>query len=85
MKKKESDQTWWPRLVKGSKNPFFVKTDFSRWKDEDEEDEDAKGNPFDMDFSQFSNIGGAMGGAGAMGAGAPGGAMVSKGDYRHIR
>ncbi|KAI9018465.1 HSP20-like chaperone [Hyaloraphidium curvatum] len=74
LKKKEADQSWWPRLVKGAKNPFFVKTDFSRWKDEDDEDEDAKGNPFDMDFSQFSNIGGGAGAA-PLGGGPPAGAM----------
>ncbi|TPX47814.1 hypothetical protein SeMB42_g01070 [Synchytrium endobioticum] len=73
--KKNQDQAWWPRLLKQSgKAPHYVKTDFARWKDEDDENEEAGGaaNPFDMDFSQFSNMGGMGGmdmGAGGMGMG----------------
>ena len=40
LQKKES--AWWPRLTAGAK-PNFLKTDFSRWKDEDDEEEEAPG------------------------------------------
>lgn len=45
LRKKESKSEYWPRLTK-EKLPF-IKTDFSKWVDEDEQD----GNPnFDEDF-----------------------------------
>ena len=64
LKKLEKDQPYWPRLLKAGK-PHYVHTDFSRWKDEDEEDEEAApfpgfgggfpgmGGAGDMDFSKF--------------------------------
>ncbi|KAI8998256.1 HSP20-like chaperone [Gaertneriomyces semiglobifer] len=55
--KKEKDQPYWPRLTKEKLKQHWLKTDFSKWKDEDEEDE-APGAGFDgMDFSQFQNMG----------------------------
>ncbi|KAJ3380764.1 hypothetical protein HDU92_005778 [Lobulomyces angularis] len=36
LKKKEKDAAWWPKLLEGAK-PHFLKVDFTRWKDEDEE------------------------------------------------
>ena len=39
LSKAAKDEPYWPRLVKGPKNPNFVKTDFGRWVDEDEEAE----------------------------------------------
>lgn len=64
LKKLEKDQPYWPRLLKTGK-PHYVHTDFSLWKDEDEEDEEAApfpgfaggfpgmGGAGDMDFSNF--------------------------------
>lgn len=57
---------WWPRLLKATgKAPQFVKVDWNKWVDEDEEDE---APPMDMggmggmpDFSSMSGMGG-MGG-----------------------
>ncbi|KAJ3070881.1 hypothetical protein HDU98_006114 [Podochytrium sp. JEL0797] len=74
--KAAKEQPYWPRLLKSSAGkPHFLKTDFSRWKDEDEEDEEEEaapagpggpGGPGGFDMSQFSGMGG-MGGAGGMG------------------
>lgn len=37
--KKAESGAYWPRLLKGKgKNPHWLKTDFARWKDEDEEE-----------------------------------------------
>jgi prostaglandin-E synthase len=55
--KKEQGKSWWPRLLKNSKKPHFLKTDFARWKDEDEEEESTGMDmPFNMDFSQFGGL-----------------------------
>ncbi|KAI1728315.1 co-chaperone protein daf-41 [Ditylenchus destructor] len=51
---------WWPRLLKEKTKMPWVKVDFDKWKDEDEENEDAGG--FDgMDFSNFAMPGGDKG------------------------
>jgi prostaglandin-E synthase len=59
--KKDHDKSFWPRLTKQTEKLAFVKTDFARWKDEDESDNDFQMNP-GLDFSQF-------GGNGMVGAG----------------
>lgn len=62
LSKADKTEGYWPKLVSGTK-PNFVKTDFSRWKDEDEEDEAAEGegNPFgNMNFQDFGGQGGNM-------------------------
>lgn len=49
----KKEEGYWPRLQKGGKLNF-VKVDFSRWKDEDEEDDDAGMDPMGgMDFSSL--------------------------------
>merc|ERR1712166_599592 len=53
--KKESK--WWDRLTKLPSKTFrSIKTDFNKWKDEDEQDEDTAGP------GQFGGDGGGMGG-----------------------
>ncbi|RKU43311.1 hypothetical protein DL546_002232 [Coniochaeta pulveracea] len=52
--KKELKEEYWPRLLKESKKMHFLKTDFDKWVDEDEQNEAPE-----EDFSQF---GGGMGG-----------------------
>jgi len=80
---------WWPRLLKDKGKVAWIKVDFDKWKDEDEEkDEETTGDGGfggmggmeGMDFSQFGMPGGAggfmnMGGGGGMGGmgGKPGG------------
>ena len=54
LRKKELSEEYWPRLLKDSKKVHFLKTDFDKWVDEDEQNE----APED-DFSQFG--GGGMG------------------------
>jgi hypothetical protein len=52
LQKKELKEEYWPRLLKEAKKYHFLKTDFDKWVDEDEQDE-AK----DDDFSQFGGMG----------------------------
>ncbi|KHN99187.1 HSP20-like chaperone [Metarhizium album ARSEF 1941] len=62
IQKKESKKEYWPRLLKDSKKPHFVKTDFDKWVDEDEQNEAAED-----DFSQFGGMGGMPGMGGDFG------------------
>lgn len=39
LRKKELKAEFWPRLLKDSKKVHFLKTDFDKWVDEDEQDE----------------------------------------------
>ena len=61
LRKKELGETYWPRLLKEAKKVHFLKTDFDKWVDEDEQNE----APED-DFGKFGG-GGDMGGMGGMG------------------
>ncbi|GAP88605.1 putative hsp90 associated co-chaperone protein [Rosellinia necatrix] len=61
LRKKELKEEYWPRLLKDAAKVQFVKTDFDKWVDEDEQNE----APED-DFSQFGGAGG-MGGMPGMG------------------
>ncbi|KAM0356582.1 hypothetical protein HYE67_004726 [Fusarium culmorum] len=64
LQKKELKDEYWPRLLKDSKRVHFLKTDFDKWVDEDEQNE----APED-DFSQFGGMGGGMPDMGGMGGG----------------
>jgi len=50
--KKELDEAYWPRLLKEAKKVHFLKTDFDKWVDEDEQNEAAE-----EDFSNFGGMG----------------------------
>ncbi|KAL3514003.1 hypothetical protein ACH5RR_026720 [Cinchona calisaya] len=53
---KKAESKWWTRLLKeGGKPPVFLKVDWDKWVDEDEQDEKAGSN---MDFGNldFSNL-----------------------------
>ncbi|KAK0626269.1 HSP20-like chaperone [Immersiella caudata] len=63
LRKKELDESYWPRLLKEAKKVHFLKTDFDKWVDEDEQNEAAED-----DFSNFGGMGG-MPGMGGMGGG----------------
>jgi hypothetical protein len=39
LRKKEMKEEFWPRLLKEAKKAHFLKTDFDKWVDEDEQDE----------------------------------------------
>ncbi|KAJ2041415.1 p23 chaperone protein wos2 [Coemansia sp. S3946] len=69
--KKADDTVWWDRLYKEKGKLNFVHTDFSRFVDEDESDDEKPAHP-GMDFSQLGMGGmGGMPGMGGMG-GMPG-------------
>ncbi|RFU72976.1 hsp90 binding co-chaperone sba1 [Trichoderma arundinaceum] len=57
LQKKELKEEYWPRLLKDSKRLHFLKTDFDKWVDEDEQNEAA-----DDDMSKFGDMGGDFGG-----------------------
>jgi len=77
LRKKELKEEYWPRLLKTDKKMHFLKTDFDKWVDEDEQDEageDDYANNFGgmgggeeggLSNIDFSKLGG-MGGAGGM-------------------
>jgi len=63
LRKKELTKDFWPRLLKEKGKVHFLRTDFDKWVDEDEQEE----NPDDEDFM------GKMGGMGGMGGAGGGG------------
>lgn len=62
LQKKELKLDYWPRLLKENKRLHFLKTDFDKWVDEDEQNEAPE-----EDFSQFGGMGGMPGMPGAGG------------------
>ncbi|KAG5927262.1 hypothetical protein E4U42_002413 [Claviceps africana] len=62
IQKKELKEEYWPRLLKESKKLHFLKTDFDKWVDEDEQNEATE-----EDFSQFGGMGGMPGMGGDFG------------------
>ncbi|KAK4434146.1 Co-chaperone protein p23-1 [Sesamum alatum] len=59
---KKAENKWWSRLLKQEgKPPVFVKVDWDKWVDEDEQDDKPGG---DMDFGDFDFSKLNMGGAG---------------------
>jgi len=65
LRKKELKEEFWPRLFKEAKKVHFLKTDFDKWVDEDEQDEapeDDLGNMGGM--GGMPGMGDMMGGAG---------------------
>ncbi|KAL2195795.1 HSP20-like chaperone [Corynascus similis CBS 632.67] len=65
LRKKELAEEYWPRLLKDTKKAHFLKTDFDKWVDEDEQNEAPE--------DDFANFGGAGGMAGLPGMGGGGG------------
>ncbi|KAK9453761.1 HSP20-like chaperone [Dipodascopsis uninucleata] len=72
LRKKDAKAEFWPRLTKEKVKLHYVKTDFDKWVDEDEQ-EDAPTDDFSqygngLDFSALQNdLGSAMGGLGGLG------------------
>jgi len=77
LRKKEMKEEFWPRLLKDSKKMHFLKTNFDKWVDEDEQDE----APEDESMNQMNPMAGGGGGDGGFGGidfsklGAGGGGM----------
>lgn len=53
LQKKTLDEAYWPRLLKEAKKVHFLRTDFDKWVDEDEQNEAPE-----EDMSQFGGPGG---------------------------
>jgi len=72
LRKKEIKDEFWPRLLKEKKKVQFVKTDFDKWVDEDEQEEAGEdpaadmGGMGDMDMGGMGGMGGGMGGMGGL-------------------
>lgn len=67
--KKDTDAPYWPRLIKEQKKLHYLKTDFNRWKDEDDsEDEGAQEEKEDFNLDAMMNSMGGLNGAGGPGA-----------------
>ncbi|KAL0581402.1 p23 chaperone protein wos2 [Marasmius crinis-equi] len=64
LRKKELKEEYWPRLTKDKVKNAFVKTDFSKWVDEDEQDGEVPVED-DMDMGGMGGMPG-MGGMGGM-------------------
>ncbi|KAI9832257.1 MAG: hypothetical protein M1819_004435 [Sarea resinae] len=64
LRKKELRESYWPRLLKESKKVHFLKTDFDKWVDEDEQD-----TVPEEDMNQFGGAGGPGGPGGDGGLG----------------
>jgi hypothetical protein len=72
IRKKELKQEYWPRLLKDKARVHYLKTDFDKWVDEDEQDEapdDDFANQYGGDMGEggmggidFSKLGGGAGG-----------------------
>jgi len=61
LRKKELKEEFWPRLLKESKKVHYLKTDFDKWVDEDEQDE-APEDDYANNFGGFGGEGGGEGG-----------------------
>ncbi|KAJ6569631.1 HSP20-like chaperone [Mycena capillaripes] len=74
LRKKEQQAEFWPRLTKEKVKNAYIKTDFSKWVDEDEQDGPEAKDDEDVD-SAMGGMGG-MGGMPGMGGGMPGNFLV---------
>ncbi|RYR01669.1 hypothetical protein Ahy_B06g080538 isoform B [Arachis hypogaea] len=70
----KAEEGWWKRLLRAEgKPPHYVKVDWDKWVDEDEEEGAGEPDLGGMDFSKFGGMGmgddpmGAMGAMGGMG------------------
>ncbi|KAK3731841.1 hypothetical protein QZH41_020206 [Actinostola sp. cb2023] len=52
--KKKDEGPYWPRLQKDKIKPAFLKTDFNKWKDEDDSDAEDHYTPDEANFEDVS-------------------------------
>lgn len=58
----KTETKWWPRLLKSTAKTAWIKVDFNKWKDEDEENDEEGDNKFDnFDFSSLGLPSGSAG------------------------
>ncbi|XP_052175597.1 uncharacterized protein OsI_027940 [Diospyros lotus] len=63
----KAEKKWWKKLLRGDgKTPHYVKVDWDKWVDEDDDTGPGDLDLGGMDFSKFGDMGG-MGGMGGMG------------------
>ncbi|KAJ7748498.1 HSP20-like chaperone [Mycena maculata] len=71
LRKKEQQAEFWPRLTKEKVKNAYIKTDFSKWVDEDEQDGPEAKDDEDLESAMGGGMppgmGGGMGGMGGMG------------------
>ncbi|MFS8014364.1 putative CS domain, HSP20-like chaperone [Helianthus anomalus] len=68
----KAEAKWWSKLLSGdAKTPHYVKVDWDKWADEDDDAGPADLDMGGMDFSKFGDMGG-MGGMGMPGMGGMG-------------
>ena len=81
LRKKDVEQEYWPRLTKEKSKNAYIKTDFSKWVDEDEQEETSPAAAMDdeMNFGGMDMGGGIPGMPGGM-PGGMGGGMPGLGD-----
>ncbi|KAF7310503.1 CS domain-containing protein [Mycena chlorophos] len=72
LRKKDQQAEYWPRLTKAKVKNAYIKTDFSKWVDEDEQDGEPEKKDDEDDFD-MSSMGAGMPGMPPMGAGGFGG------------
>ncbi|KAI5290077.1 hypothetical protein KEM54_002490 [Ascosphaera aggregata] len=72
LRKKDLKEEYWPRLLKEKKKVHFLKTDFDKWVDEDEQDEAPDDDMSGFDMSALQGMGGGMPGLGGDMGGAGG-------------
>jgi len=60
LNKKDLNEEFWPRLLKDKAKVHWLKTDFDKWVDEDEQDPVAEDDDY---MSKMGGMGGGMGGA----------------------
>lgn len=79
IRKAKAQEEYWPRLTKEKKKYFFIKTDFDKWVDEDEQEDEAADNGDDFDLgggnpmANLAGMGGMAGMPGMPGMGGMGG------------
>lgn len=83
LRKKELKAEYWPRLTKEKVRNAFIKTDFSKWVDEDEQDGEKAALDDDFDMGGMGGMPG-MGGMGGMpGMGGMGGMDLESVSFPH--
>lgn len=66
--KAEDSYGFWPRLLSDSKKVHYLKTDFDKWKDEDDTDGEEGGNNENFNLDEMmASMGGMQGAGGDMG------------------
>lgn len=60
LRKEKKNAPYWPSVTKDKKKPHYLKVDFNKWKDEDDEEADGGGDNYDIE-EMLRTMGGAAG------------------------